>query len=1067
MSSWDVTDTGQPVREVSFTTTEGTWMSVSVSPDGGTIVFDLLGDLYATPASGGDATLLRGGPAMHRMPVFSPDGERILHLSDTDGYDNVWSCAADGSDPVQHTYETHDILTEPIWGPDARGVIAPRIFRAHRKLFSSQIRLYEAGDQQRDGRLLVDVPASGRDVLEPALSPDGAWLYYSERLVRPNIYVDANHANFAIRRRRLADGHTETVVGGFGGAIRACPSPDGTRLAFLRRVKAKTVLFCLDLRTGEQRPVYDGLDRDNQAVWELQGNYYPRFSWFPDSRHVAVWAGGTIQRIDTRTGQATPIRFRATCHHTVTEPVRPHHDLAPASVHARAVRHLACPPKGDGTVFVALGRLWHTTGDGSAPVPVGDHDRHAGEPAYRPDGDAVAYVEWDDERGSALCLVTPGEWHEPERIATSTGVIRQPAFSPDGRTVAYRIQPHDVAIGGARTRPGVYLLDLDGGEPRYATHADDAPRFSPDGTRLYAVETDRSGAEPAEVLFSVDLHGRDRRDHARTGDVDTYELRLSPDARWLAFRSRHRYHLVPYRETGHVLSVSPGTRDVQCHQLADYGGHGLSWSPDGGSVHWSVGPALHSVEVTDAGPGEARVETVDLTVPADVPIGTIALVGGTVITMRGKEVISPGTVLVDGNRITAVGPGDTVEVPPDATVIDCAGKTVMPGLVDGHGHIDGPGGDGVTPQKQAARHAALAFGVTTNFDPFSTELPNYESDELTRAGLMTGPRWIGTGTAIHGRDHNHFHMYTPIDSYADADRVVRAKKEYGSLSVKSYKWPARRHRQMLVKAAREHGVGIVVEGETHFYNNISMILDGHTNLEHNFPVATVYDDVVQLMAASGVSNTPTLVVAFGELFGENWAYQRTEPWKDPRVRTYIQACLSGYSPLGAPYEAPPHSRAMTTIHVADELYDIGVLAVSRSTKRLDDAGVRINAGSHGQVPGLALHWEMALLAEGGMSPHQVLRAATLNTAESLGVGHQIGSLDEGKLADVIVLSHNPLADISGSTSVTMTMVNGRLYDAYSLEEIAPRHRPRSRFYWEIQDTYGIDWSEAWSGGCCG
>ncbi|MGH3750224.1 MAG: TolB family protein, partial [Micromonosporaceae bacterium] len=381
MSSWDVTDTGQPVREVSFTTTEGTWMSVSVSPDGGTIVFDLLGDLYATPASGGDATLLRGGPAMHRMPVFSPDGERILHLSDTDGYDNVWSCAADGSDPVQHTYETHDILTEPIWGPDARGVIAPRIFRAHRKLFSSQIRLYEAGDQQRDGRLLVDVPASGRDVLEPALSPDGAWLYYSERLVRPNIYVDANHANFAIRRRRLADGHTETVVGGFGGAIRACPSPDGTRLAFLRRVKAKTVLFCLDLRTGEQRPVYDGLDRDNQAVWELQGNYYPRFSWFPDSRHVAVWAGGTIQRIDTRTGQATPIRFRATCHHTVTEPVRPHHDLAPASVHARAVRHLACPPKGDGTVFVALGRLWHTTGDGSAPVPVGDHDRHAGEPA--------------------------------------------------------------------------------------------------------------------------------------------------------------------------------------------------------------------------------------------------------------------------------------------------------------------------------------------------------------------------------------------------------------------------------------------------------------------------------------------------------------------------------------------------------------------------------------------------------------------------------------------------------------------------------------------------------------
>lgn len=219
------------------------------------------------------------------------------------------------------------------------------------------------------------------------------------------------------------------------------------------------------------------------------------------------------------------------------------------------------------------------------------------------------------------------------------------------------------------------------------------------------------------------------------------------------------------------------------------------------------------------------------------------------------------------------------------------------------------------------------------------------------------------------------------------------------------------------------------------------------------------------MAASGVSNTPTLVVAFGELFGENWAYQRTEPWKDPRVRTYIQACLSGYSPLGTPYEAPPHSRAMTTIRVADELYDIGVLAVSRSVKRLDDAGVRINAGSHGEMPGLAMHWEMALLAEGGMSPHRVLRAATLNTAESLGVGHQIGSLEVDKLADLIVLSDNPLHDIAHSNSVTMTMVNGRLYDAYSLEEIAPR-QPLAAGSTGSSKRHGIDWSEAWGNGCC-
>ncbi|MDX3102043.1 amidohydrolase family protein [Nonomuraea angiospora] len=157
---------------------------------------------------------------------------------------------------------------------------------------------------------------------------------------------------------------------------------------------------------------------------------------------------------------------------------------------------------------------------------------------------------------------------------------------------------------------------------------------------------------------------------------------------------------------------------------------------------------------------------------------------------------------------------------------------------------------------------------------------------------------------------------------------------------------------------------------------------------------------------------------------------------------------------------------MTTIHVADELYDIGVLAVSRSVNRLDQAGVRINAGSHGEIPGLAMHWEMALLAAGGMPAHRVLRTATINVAQSLGVDHQIGSLEAGKLADLIVLRENPLDDIGNSTTVAMTMVNGRLHDAYSLDELAPRQRPRTRFYWELRDTHGIDWCEAWGGGCC-
>lgn len=254
-----------------------------------------------------------------------------------------------------------------------------------------------------------------------------------------------------------------------------------------------------------------------------------------------------------------------------------------------------------------------------------------------------------------------------------------------------------------------------------------------------------------------------------------------------------------------------------------------------------------------------------------------------------------------------------------------------------------------------------------------------------------------------------------------------------------------------------------VEGESQFYNNITMLLDGHMNLEHNLPVAHYYGDLVQLMGLAKSHNTPTLVVDFGELFGENYMYQTTQAWKDPKVKTYIQEALSGYSPLATPYGAPPYSRAMTTIQAADAIYEIGFRAVSRSTKLLDDAGVVINAGSHGEEPGLAMHWEMALLAEGGMSNLHVLRAATLNTANTLGIDQQLGSLEVGKLADLIVLDQDPLADIHNTNSVRYTMVNGRLYDSLTLNEIGNYDRPRTKFYWEMQETHGIDWNEAWGG----
>lgn len=1058
---WDVADTGQPFKDVSFSTTEGTWMSLDVSPDGQSIIFDLLGDIYRIPATGGDAVVIQSGPAMQYVPRFSPDGSKISFISDASGNNNLWVSNADGSAAHAVTHDDKNLLMEPDWSPAGDALAAVRIDSAYPNRWASQVILFPLDDRQQSGtgRLLVDTPANRRDVMEARFSPDGRWIYYTERLNSPNIYIDGNHSNYAIRRREIGTGKIEDVAAGYGGAMAAQPSRDGKSLAFVRRVMDKTVLFKMDFASGEQAAIYDGLDRDLQASYEVQGNYFPHFSWFPDNRHVAIWGKGKIFKVDMVTGAATEIPFRVQAHHRITDPIRFRQDLAPVEFPVRAIRHLA-PSSNGSLVFSGLGQLWLKTGD-AAPAKFSPGDNFAFDPKVAADEKSVVYVDWSDQRGSALTIAR-SDGKGARVVTTSPGVIREPSLSPDGKMVVFRIQDPDVNMGGARAKPGIYVVPAAGGTPRLVTAGDEAPIFSPDGQRIYFLRVSRAGDSPAQVLWSVNLEGFDAREHARTPDADTTELRISPDLRWIAFKDRQQVHVLPYVETGRPLVVSATTQEAVVRTLSDKGGFSLAWSPDSRMLYWSVGAELYRYNVKDHEAGlPASFASAGLTAKSDIPAGTLAFTNARIITMKGNEVIENGTIVVKANRIVAVGPAGSVSIPADAKRIDATAKTIMPGIIDAHGHLDCCWHTGAAPKLKPPMYAALAFGVTTVFDPYPNELTSYENTETTMAGVSVGPRWIGTGAAVWGRPRQASSLYEPLSTYAQAKKLMERKTALGGAIIKSYRLPGRRERQILVKAARENRLMVDAEGESHFYNNISMILDGHTNLEHNLPVQTYYDDLIQLMAAAKLHNTPTLVVTFGELMGENYMYQTTQSWKDPKIRTFVQEVSSGYSPLGTPYGAPPYVRGITTILAADEIYDIGFRAVARSTKKLDDAGVIINAGSHGEVPGLSQHWEMQLLTEGGMSNARALRTGTINVAQTLGIDDQIGSLEVGKLADLIVLDKNPLDDISNTNSVRYTMVNGRLYDSATMNEIGNRDRPRPQFYWETQKSLGVDWNESW------
>jgi hypothetical protein len=258
-------------------------------------------------------------------------------------------------------------------------------------------------------------------------------------------------------------------------------------------------------------------------------------------------------------------------------------------------------------------------------------------------------------------------------------------------------------------------------------------------------------------------------------------------------------------------------------------------------------------------------------------------------------------------------------------------------------------------------------------------------------------------------------------------------KAAGAISVKSYNQPRRDQRQQVLAAAREIGIMVVPEGGSLFMHNMTMVVDGHTTVEHTIPVPNAYKDVLALWPPTHVGYTPTLLVGYGGIFGENYWYQKTNVWENPKLSRFVP-----------PFVLDPRSRRRT---MAPE-NEFNHFALAKIAADLDKEGVLVNTGAHGQREGLGLHWEIWMMAQGGLSPLEALRCATSNGAKTLGMDAFIGTLEPGKLADIIVIEGNPLQDIRQSEKVAWTMVNGRLYDANTLNETYSREKKRAKYWWE-------------------
>ena len=1050
-------------RSIRFTTDEGTWMSLDVSPDGRSVIFDLVGHLYTMPASGGHANAITSGMSFNSQPRFSPDGKKIVFVSDRSGAENVWIGNADGSGLRRISNDENALYVSPRWSRDGRYIL---VSRKKPYMYDSSFEAWifdvegGSGIAITQGKTSPDAPAdSWHNALGLVQSLDQRTLYYAQRY---GLFQDEiSLPGWQLASRDMRTGEEEIITNAPGGAFRPELSPDGKLLAYATRYDGKTALRIHNLETLAERWVKFPIEHDDMESYVATRDLVAEYAFFPDGKELLIAYHGKFHRVNVATGNDVLVPFEAEVARELGPRLLFPARVEQGDVHARTLQGASQSPDGKRLAFSALTHVYVMDIPGGAPRRITTGSEREYQPAWSPDGQWLAYVTWENQSGFIWKTRADGSG-QPQAVTSIPGFYRDPAWSPDGtRILALRdsFLPRAEIPNGMGVPNGLDIVwvPAEGGSPNLIAHGhgDSRPHFGADPERVYVSSAEQWPSMAPIRLTSMRWDGGDKKVVAKITsrhdwgrEMTPYmQVQISPDELHAAILFRWNLYVFDLPKTGgEVPALDLSSPSVAVRRITDVGADSFAWADGGKTITWYLGAKYFRLPLADLAsntPGKDAAPPVledsrhkqfppthpdefaiKLSRPRHVPQGVFVLQGARVITMRGDEVLPQASIVVERNRIREVGPEDKVAIPANAKVFDVHGATIMPGLIDMHTHYVEIHRE-ILDLQNWDFFANLAYGVTTGRDvqAFTPDLFTYQ--DMVDLGEIPGPRAYSTGVGA-------FYVNDIQSEEEAAAMVSRYHEGYETNTIKSYLIGNRRQRQYVVEACQKAKVMATTEGSSDLKLDLTHVIDGFSGSEHVLP-NLLYNDTVQLIARSGVFYDPTFLVGYGGPSAFSYFSIGTNSRDDPKLQRFL------------PHNALD-SRMNRVVWFHGDEYTFQAQAAS--AKAVVRAGGKVCVGSEGMLQGAGVHWDLWALQSGGMTNLEALRAGTLCGAEGLGLDRDLGSIESGKLADFIVLSRNPLDDIRNTMAIRFVVKDGEIFDGDTLEELWPQQKPAPRNWWQ-------------------